>query len=104
MLPLAGSISFGKLNFFILPYSYLTSMVVDSTSVSLAGVPVLQAIAPTPRPTTPPPTTLPPTCAAGSSAPQLDSNLNLVGINSVNSTLALRPPNEQAISAYLRTM
>jgi len=84
--------------------NYLTSMVIESTSVSLAGVPVLPAVGPTPRPTTPQPTTLPPTCAAGSAAPQLDSNLNLIGIYSVNSTLALRPPNEQAISAYLRTI
>ena len=78
-------------------------MVIESRSVSLAGVPVLQAAAPTPLPTTPPPTTLPPTCAAGSSAPQYDPNANLIGINSANSTLALRPPNEQVILSYLKT-
>ena len=78
-------------------------MVIESRSVSLAGVPLLRAAVPTPLPTAPPPTTLPPTCAASSTAPQYDPNTNLIGINSANSTLALRPPNEQVILSYLRT-
>ena len=77
-------------------------MISVSEFVSLAGVSVLQAAVPTPLPTTPPPTTLPPTCAAGSAAPQYDPNTNLIGINTANSTLALRPPNEQVILSYLR--